>query len=83
MSPERDFDQDGVSSDQVLLKSDFDQDHLISCYFCFTMSHESNLIRCYYHDSDDQVVLVTDVTGLWQGVFLVILSLIIALHFKF
>ena len=24
MSPERDFDQDGLSSDQVLLKSDFD-----------------------------------------------------------
>ena len=64
-----DFDQDGLSSDQVLLKSDFDQDHLISGYFCFTMSREGNLIRCYYHDSDDKVVLVTDVTGLWQGVF--------------
>ena len=40
-----DFDQDGLSSSQVLLKSDFDQDQLVSCYFCFTRSHESNLIR--------------------------------------
>ena len=45
MSLKSDFDQDGLSSDQVLVISDFGQDDLISCYFCFTMSLESNLIR--------------------------------------
>ena len=45
MSPESDFDQDGLLSDQVLVISDFGQDDLISCYFWFIMSLESNLIR--------------------------------------
>ena len=47
-------------------------------------SDKDSLIRCYYHGSDDKIVFLTDVTGLWQGVFfVVILTLIIALHFKF
>ena len=62
---ESDFDQDGLSSDQVFLLFR----NVTSEWFWSGWSDQDSLIRCYYHDSDDKVVLLTDVTGLWQGCF--------------